>query len=147
MSYLQVSPDSNLGTKFQSPWFSPLGYTAFQNTLCCSVLSPLGHSPCSDLKELVSLSRCSQLCWNCPLPSPPLAHPTSCPPQLFVPLVSTVSAPLGGSGLQCGLLPCQDLWGSAQGSHGCWGSYISHPMTCWIGSVRVLHETGWLILD
>ena len=33
MSYLQVSPDSNLGTKFQSPWFSPLGYTAFQNTL------------------------------------------------------------------------------------------------------------------
>lgn len=142
-----MSPDSNLGTMFQSPWFSPLGYTAFQNTLSCSVLRPLGHSPYSDLWELVSLSKCSQRCWNCLLPSLPPAYPTSCPPRLFSPLASTVSSPLGGSGLQCGLLPCRDLWGSAQGSRGCWGSYISHRMTCWIGSVRVPHEMEWLILN
>lgn len=121
--YLQVSPDSNLGTMFQSPWFSPLGYTGFH----CSVLRPLGHSPYSDLRELVSLQSAVSDAGTVSCPR------RSCLPHLLptstLTSLPTASSPLGGSGLQCGLLPCRDSW-AQPGSRGCWGSYISHRMTC-----------------
>lgn len=133
-----MSPDSNPGTMFQSPWFSPLGYTGFQAPSTAALsLRPLGHSPYSDLRGAGFSFKVQSACWNCLLPSlaipayPPPAHPDSShllPPQpvhLWVVLDCSVGCShVEISGVQ--------LRGPVDA-----GVLTSHRMTCWIGSVWV----------